>query len=681
MHCLVLLPIDSDAFIYIVPQYLVSQVKIGVRVIVPFKNSKKIGVIVGFENAIKKREGIILKEIEAVLDESPLLSENLIKLIHWVGNYYISTSGVVLKNALPTGVLEGKKYRKPRVTEYPGLAPQSWAGRTQRFELTTEQESALMSIANIDSGVFLLHGVTGSGKTEVYLRAIEALPEGAEALVLVPEIALTSQMVDRFRSHFGEAAAVLHSGLGIGERIKEWWRIRKGEVRVAIGVRSAVFAPFMKLGLIVIDEEHETTYKQSEGLRYNARDVALVRAKIEPSRPKIILGSATPSMEVCFSTRGGPFGNRKGNIFYLGLTKRIDSRPMPEVEVLDMKIEEKKTPFFSKKIVEALKEAHIKGHQGILLLNRRGYSPFIICGDCGYIYRCPHCSITLTYHKDKRALKCHYCGLLFVPDEKCPKCGGIKFRYIGLGTQRLEEELRELFPELHLRRMDRDTTRRKLSHYRIIKEMENGAISLLIGTQMVARGHDLPCVTVAGIVFADIALNIPDFRSGESTFQLFTQLCGRAGRGLYPGRVFIQTYEPEHYVFEYIKNYDYAGFYKKELNLRRELGYPPFNRLIRIILSSRDKKVFDKIIEKLKGLRAKGFKSFRTPSLQNSRTAEILGPVPAPMERLKGYWRWHLLLKGKDSKILRYYAQEIIKEVKGLKTLRIAVDVDPVNLL
>ncbi|MBI5025880.1 MAG: primosomal protein N' [Nitrospirae bacterium] len=661
MYCLVLFPIDSEAFIYVVPQYLASQVKIGARVIVPFKNSKKIGVIVGFENVIKKREGIILKEIEAVLDESPLLSENLIKLIHWVGNYYISTSGVVLKNALPAGVLEGKKYRKPRVTEYPGLAPQSWAGREQRLELTTEQESALMSITNVDSGVFLLHGVTGSGKTEVYMRAIEALPEGAEALVLVPEIALTSQIVDRFRSHFGEAVAVLHSGLGVGERIKEWWRIRKGEVRVAIGVRSAVFAPFMKLGLIVIDEEHEATYKQSEGLRYNARDVALVRAKIEPYRPKIILGSATPSMEVCFSTRGGPFGNskrvfaesrydREGNIFYLGLTKRIDSRPMPEVQVLDMKIEEKETPFFSKKIVEALKEAHIKGHQGILMLNRRGYSPFIICGDCGYIYRCPHCSITLTYHKDKRALKCHYCGLSLIPDEKCPKCGGIKFRYIGLGTQRVEEELRELFPELHLRRMDRDTTRRKLSHYRIIKEMENGATNLLIGTQMVARGHDLPSVTVAGIVFADMALNIPDFRSGERAFQLFTQLCGRAGRGLYPGRVFIQTYEPEHYVFEYVKNHDYAGFYKKEINLRRELGYPPFNRLIRIILSSRDKKVFDEIIEDLR---------FKIKDLKNSKPQapfklpEILGPVPAPMERLKGYWRWHLLLKGKDSKILR----------------------------
>jgi primosomal protein N' (replication factor Y) len=651
----VLFPINAGVFTYLVPEELESKVSPGALVRASFRKQKKTGIITGFAKPQTTRKGLDLKTIEDVVYEEPLMTNNLLKLIQWTGEYYISTSGLALKNAVPSGIFEGKKGGKSRITYDASVAP------LKEHILTSEQKKALSEINKAHSGAFLLHGVTGSGKTEIYLRAIEALGD-REALVLVPEIALTAQIIDRFRSRFGERVAFLHSGLSPGERLSQWRKIHSGNVKVAIGVRSAVFAPFKKLGLIVVDEEHEQSYKQFEGLRYSARDVALARAKIEGIR--IILGSATPSIESFYNAE-------KGNINYIALKSRIEKKPLPEVKIIDMTREDKKTWSFSDKFLDALRENVSQGNQSLLMLNRRGYSPFLICTDCGYTYKCPACSITLTYHKDTKTLNCHYCGSYLKPQDVCPHCRGTRTKNIGIGTQRVEEEIKALIPQLALKRMDRDTTKRKLSHYRLVKEMEQKKIDVLVGTQMVAKGHDFPHVTLSGVVLADIALNLPDFRSSERTFQLFTQLAGRAGRGELPGTVYIQTYEPDHYVFDYVQNHDYKGFYKKEVDFRKELSYPPFSKLVRIILSFQSKETIKKTIkhvsEKIRKTKFEG--------------VEILGPAPAPIEKIRNLWRWHLILKGKKAKIIRQNASVIVEALKDLKYVKVDVDVDPINLL
>lgn len=669
----VLFPINAEAFTYLVPEEIESKIKIGSRVLAPFKKQKKVGIIqstpksppeadklhtgqAGQRTNNSDLKGIKLKAIESVLDDEPIVPENLLKLIQWVGQYYISTSGLALKNAVPAGIFKGKKSGKSRITYDADIKA------AKDLNLTAEQKKALSEIEKEQSGVFFIHGVTGSGKTEIYLRAIKSLPEDREAIVLVPEIAITAQMIDRFRSRFKDKVAFFHSGISQGERISQWWKMRNGEVKVVLGVRSAVFAPFKKLGLIVVDEEQEASYKQFEGLRYSARDVALARAQLESL--KIILGSATPSIETYCNAKNGKFK-------YLELKYRINQKPLPPVEIIDMTKEDKKTRAFSNKLLDALKENVSKGHQSLIMLNRRGYSPFLLCADCGYSYKCLACSITLTYHKDTKTLNCHYCGSYLKPQDFCPECGGSRTKYLGIGTQSIEEELRTLLPALSLKRMDRDTTRRKLSHYRIIKDMEEKKIDVLLGTQMVAKGHDFPNVTLSAVVSADIALNLPDFRSAERAFQLFTQLAGRAGRGDVSGKVYIQTYEPEHYVFDYVHSHDYKRFYQREVELRKELSYPPFSKLIRIILSFKTRNTGKKIIKDISGK----IKSSEIPGL------EVLGPAPAPVEKIRNLWRWHLILKGGNAKALRTAARGILSKIKDVKNMKIEVDVDPVNLL
>jgi primosomal protein N' (replication factor Y) len=547
--------------------------------------------------------------------------------------------------------------------------------------LTVEQKKALTEINSVQSGAFLLHGVTGSGKTEIYIRAVEALSADKQALVLVPEIALTAQFIDRFRSRFNKEVAFFHSGITPGEKLAEWRKIKNNEVRIAIGVRSAVFAPFQNLGLIVVDEEQETSYKQFEGLKYNARDVALARAKLEGI--KIILGSATPSLESFYNAK-------KGKFKYLEFKSRVDDKPMPIVEIIDMTKEDKKTWIFSDKLLSAMKDNASGGHQSLIMLNRRGYSPFLMCTDCGHTYKCPACSITLTYHKDTKTLNCHYCGSYLIPPAICPECKGTKTKHIGIGTQRVEEELNSLIPEISLKRMDHDTTRKKLSHYRIVKDMENKMLDVLLGTQMVAKGHDFPGVTLSAVVFADIALNLPDFRTSERAFQLFTQLAGRAGRGETAGKVYIQTYEPHHYIFDYVRHHDYQGFYEKEIELRKELSYPPFGRLLRIVFSFRNKEgaamimknVAGKIMRISKNDALGQIATFRQTGTRNDmKGVEILGPAPAPVEKIRNLWRWHLILKGGASKSLRQKALEILTAVKDIKDMKTDIDVDPVNLM
>ncbi len=656
MQINVLFPINAEAFTYLVPEELTPKIKVGLRVLAPFRHKEKVGIVVGIDKSSAFAKSITLRQIKDVLDEEPLIHKKLLKLIDWVGQYYISTSGMALKNAVPSALFTGRKSGRARITYDEEIK------KRKDINLTKEQGRALDEINKADTGVFLLHGVTGSGKTEVYIRAVKSLPDDREAVILVPEIAVTAQMIDRFRSSFGDKVAFFHSGISTGERLTQWWKMRNGEVKVALGVRSAVFAPFERLGLIVIDEEHESSYKQFDGLRYSARDVALVRAQIE--KIKIILGSATPSLETFYNAVTGKFR-------YLELKKRIDEKPLPRVEILDMTKEDKKTISFSDKLLNRLKENFSDKRQSLLMLNRRGYSPFLMCADCGYTYKCLTCSITLTYHKKTKTMNCHYCGSYLEPQDICPECKGARIRYMGIGTQKVEEELQEFIPALSLKRMDKDTTRRKLSHYRMVKEMEERKIDLLLGTQMVARGHDFPDVTLAAVVSADVALNLPDFRSAERALQLFMQLAGRPGRGEVSGNVYIQTCQPEHYIFDYVREHDYKGFYQREVALRKELFYPPFSKLIRIILSfkTRDagKKVIKSIAERIKTLETRGI--------------NVLGPAPAPVEKIKNLWRWHLLLKGKNSKILRQKVSELLEMVKNIKNMKIEVDVDPINLM
>jgi primosomal protein N' (replication factor Y) len=669
MFANILFPINAQSFTYLVPEELTSRVKRGCRVRAPFKRSEKIGIVVHLElpspppggssqKGVKGRpqKEIAFRPISDVLDEDPLVPENLLKLILWAGQYYLSTSGLALKNAIPSAFFTGKKAGQPRIIYDAEIK------KGKRFSLTSEQKKALEQINSTHNGVFLLHGVTGSGKTEVYMRAIKSMPADRQAIFLVPEIAITAQMVDRFRQNFGEEVVFFHSGLSAGERIAYWRKMRDGDARVVIGVRSAVFAPFRNLGLIIIDEEQEASYKQFEGLRYSARDVALARAKLEDI--KIILGTATPSLEVFYHAQTGKFR-------YLTLEHRIDKRPLPSVEIIDMTKEEKRSFSFSEKLINVLRKNILNGHQSLLMLNRRGYAPFFMCTDCGHTYQCPTCSITLIYHKDTHTLNCHYCNSYLKPGNACPACKGTTVKHLGTGTQRIEEELRAFIPELSLSRMDRDTTRKKLSHYRIVKQMEERKIDLLLGTQMVAKGHDFPDVTVSAIVSADIAMNLPDFRSAERAFQLFTQLAGRAGRGAVTGKAFIQTYEPEHYVFDFVRGHDCRGFYEKEIALRKELSYPPFSRLIRIILSFRNKESAKK---SMKGV-AKIIKRIPVHDI------EILGPAPAPIEKIRNRWRWHLILKGSNAKIIRQAASDLVDAVSTIKDMKIDVDVDPINLL
>lgn len=689
MQAEILFPINAEAFTYLVPEELEAKMTTGSRVLAPFKRGKKVGIVVGINIntdmpagarrglALNKRAfhrvsptktgKITLKHIEAVLDDEPLVPDNLLNLIQWVGQYYMSTSGLALKNAVPSAFFTGKKAGKSRIVYDEEVK------EAKSLDLNDEQSGALSEIISADKGVFLIHGVTGSGKTEIYIRAIKALPPDREAIVLVPEIALTAQMIDRFRANFGMSVVFYHSGLSVGERITQWHKMRNGEVKVVIGVRSAVFAPFNNIGLIVIDEEQEASYKQFEGLRYNARDAALARAQLEGI--KVILGSATPSMEAYYNAKSG-------KIRYLELTQRIDQRPLPDVDIIDMTKEEKQTFSLSNKLMEALKENLGNGHQSLIMLNRRGYAPFFMCTDCGHTYKCPACSITLIYHKDTNTLNCHYCGSYLNPQDTCPDCKGTRIKCLGTGTQRAEEEILSLMHGLAFKRMDKDTTQKKLSHYRIIKQMEEKKIDVLLGTQMVAKGHDFPDVTLSAVISGDIALNMPDFRSAERALQLFTQLAGRAGRGEVPGRAFIQTYEPEHYVFDYVRNHDYKGFYDKEIELRKELSYPPFSRLLRIIFSFKTKDAAAKIVKVISGR----IKKMNPPSVsvaerETAGGIEILGPSPAPIEKIRNLWRWHIILKGKNAKALRQAASGILEKIKDFKEMKIDIDVDPINML
>ncbi len=534
--------------------------------------------------------------------------------------------------------------------------------------LNASQETAIESLREgVDAKAFrpyLLHGVTGSGKTEVYLQAISyALEKGRDAIVLVPEIALTPQLVERFRRRFSCGIAVLHSGLSSGERYDEWRRIRRGEARIAIGARSAIFAPVRNPGIIVIDEEHEATYKQSDGLRYNARDLSLVLGK--QHRAVVLLGSATPLVTTFHAAR-------TGRIAELTLGSRVNDRPMPDTLLIDGR--GRKGTALSPELTKALTDNLANGGQSMLLLNRRGFATWLECRDCGHTLRCPNCSVTLTYHQQKKRHICHYCDHSIPAPSLCPECKGGEIGLFGLGTERLEEEVSALLPDARVARMDRDTTSGRGGHSRILKKFESGGTDILIGTQMIAKGHDFPGVTLVGVVSADTALNIPDFRGAERGFQLVSQVTGRAGRGDQPGKVLVQTMNPGHFALVTAASHNYEAFYDEELAERSDAGYPPFSHLVAIHFSGNSSQLVEK--------GAKAAADFlRELRQKRGWSMEILGPSAAPLGMIRGRYRWQILLKSSRRAELHRLVQQFRGEHSPHSTVRMAIDIDPMELL
>jgi primosomal protein N' (replication factor Y) (superfamily II helicase) len=541
-------------------------------------------------------------------------------------------------------------------------------GQDAALELNADQHAAFSRVAEaIRSGVFapfLLHGVTGSGKTEVYLQAIAvALELGRSALVLVPEIALTPQLVGRFKRRFSCGIAVLHSGLSDGERYDEWRRIRRGEAVIVIGARSALFAPLSRIGIIVVDEEHEGSYKQSEGVRYNSRDLALVRGKQVGAA--VVLGSATPLVTSCYAAQ-------QGRLSYLQLPNRVRELPMPETVMLDAR--GKRGTTFLPELAHAIEDNLDAGGQTLLFLNRRGFATYLVCEECGHVLRCPNCEVTLTYHRTKGRHVCHYCDYSLPAPSACPACKAKGITLLGIGTERVEGEVQQLFPLARVARMDRDSTKGKGGHARVLKSLEDGSVDILIGTQMIAKGHDFPGVTLVGVISADASLNLPDFRSSERTFQLVTQVMGRAGRGDRPGKVLVQTLAPEHYALTYAVAHDYDGFYREEIAFREDVGYPPFAHLAALTFSGVVGPQTQKASEDAAAL-------LRKIKAEVRLRVEVLGPVTAPLGKVRGRFRWQILLKGRERSELHRLLFHFRAGFSHPSTIRLVIDVDPVEML
>lgn len=538
---------------------------------------------------------------------------------------------------------------------------------TSSIELTAAQAEAIRQVGSACNGtgreVVLLHGVTGSGKTEVYLQAIgKVVAAGMGSILLVPEIALTPQMIERFVARFGRLVAVLHSRLSAGERHDEWWRIVTGEALVVVGARLAVFAPFKQLGLIVLDEEHEASYKQDETPRYHARDVAMWRAKKHGAA--LVLGSATPSLESYNAALSGKYA-------LCLLPERVENRPLPPVDVVDMRQELKEghRSIFSRALLNALEKVQQEKKQAILLLNRRGYATFVLCRGCGFVMRCKMCNVSLKFHLAEEVLRCHYCDYGEPYPSQCPVCASRYIKHFGTGTQKVAEELQKHFPTLRLARVDADSTAQKGAYQKIFGAFKIGSVDVLIGTQMVAKGLDFPNVTLVGVVAADTTINLPDFRAGERTFQLLTQVAGRAGRGNFGGRVLVQTYTPDHYAIQAARTHDFETFFAQESKARKELGYPPYAVFIRLLLTGSEE---DKVVE--------------AASLLASllEATEILGPSPCPLERIRGQFRWQVVARGQALEPLLLKVREAAETFRKSLfsgSVRLVLDVEPQSLL
>jgi len=658
-------------FHYSVPAELKDCIKPGIRVSVPFGANNNLTI--GFVLKIDSETSIApdkIKPIKEVFESYPLLLPKLIPIVHWIKKEYHCLTIEAIRCFVP-------KLSKSMAVKIDSQGDiETVLTKVSDFKLTDEQQSAvdLMEKALLKgSGSFILEGVTGSGKTEVYIRlAQKASESGKQTIILVPEISLTPQTVERFKNRFGHMVSILHSRLSSGERLKHWHNIRTGLTKIVVGARSAVFAPINQLGLIIIDEAHEDSYKSDQRPRYHTIDVARKRCEIEGG--VLILGSATPRIEDSYL---------EGKLYQrIEITQRVEQRPMPPVKIVDMREEITKgnRSIFSKPLYIALKQVLIRGEQAILLINRRGYAQSVLCRACGLVIMCLNCHISLTYHSEGNILKCHYCGLKKPYPTICPKCKSKYIKNFGLGTQKVQEELTRFFPDAKTVRMDMDTTTKKDSHQTMLDAFKKGDYDFLLGTQMIAKGLDFPNVTLVGVVTADTSLNLPDYRNGEKTFQLIAQVAGRTGRSAKGGEVIVQTYQPNHYAVEFASRHDYRSFFQKEIEMRRVLKYPPFTHIVRILLTGEQESTLSTLSNRAgKWLRTK---ISQDPLLKAS--VLDIGVCPAPLEKINNKYRWQILIRLKrDDNVLDLFHAVVDECCTSLpvEDERIIIDFYPVSLL
>ncbi len=646
-------------FHYSLPLELESERLVGRRVVAHLGARERIGYIV---DSITKSGLKGLKIIEEIIDKEPLISKNLLELARWISKYYVCSLGQALDTILPHNfrpVRAREKIKEQQAKVFSAFIPSP----QQKRILKPIQDS----IKNETFGIFLIHGVTDSGKTEVYLQAIAQAQEvGRQSIFLVPERSLTPQFLSMFEERFGFTRIGLwHSRLSQGERYTTWQSASQGKINIMIGARSAIFAPFPNLGLIIIDEEHDTSYKQEKRPMYHTRELAQKRAELE--RATLVLGSATPSLEAFYRALTGSKPYR-----LLTLPERIYKRSLPSVDVVDMREELEKSKnrgILSLKLSEAIADRLKKGEEIILFLNRRGYSTFILCRECGFVLKCPNCNVSMVYHFDEKKVKCHYCNHRDEAPRFCPRCGSRKIRYFGTGTEKVEQVVKKMFPGAKVMRMDIDTMHYKHAAQKIFNAFRQKKVDILVGTQLVAKGWDFPDVTLVGIISADTALNLPDFRSAERTFSLITQVAGRSGRGPKGGEVIVQTYNPDHYSIRMAVMHDYCSFYDKEIEFRKELSYPPITNLVVIMVKGKDEEKVIKACEKISSL----LKREIIP-------ATILGPSPAVLNKIAGKYRWQIIIKTTDMKCISEFFQRhyLGFEEKGVETI---IDVDPLSML
>lgn len=713
-------------FTYKVPEEFNNEIKIGQIVKVPFGKGNKTSE--GFILNLKNDDNIKFKtkNIAAILVKDPVIDEDDINLIEFLREKTLCKYIDAFRLLIPVGIMKGAKAKKKKVivlknedlsniknpdgykkiveffktnsgkytkselinehsisqyklnklieNEVLSIEEESVFRYNDRVynkdsakTLTIEQENIIREYINSDDKMFLLKGVTGSGKTEVYMKLVErVLLEGKSAIILVPEIALTPQMIERFKGRFGVNVALFHSKLSDGERFDEWFRVKEGKSKVIVGARSAIFLPAKNLGLIIIDEEHENTYKSEQNPKYQTKEVAEYLSELKGC--KVILGSATPSIETYYRAL-------TGEMKLLELNSRVDNKAMPPMKVIDMRNELKggNKSLFGRELFIAIQERLKRKEQIILFLNRRGFSTFVSCRSCGYVFKCDECDISMTYHKNG-LLICHYCGKTKREPRECPKCHSKYVKFFGAGTQRVEEEVKKYFNNAGILRMDVDTTRDKHSYERIYNTFKNGEADILIGTQMVSKGLDFKNVTLVGILAADMSINIPDYRAAERTFQIITQVAGRAGRGDKQGEVLIQTYTPQHYSLQYAVNYDYEGFYEKEFTVRAMMKYPPFGKLLLINGTSKKEDLLKNFMHKITMM--------IKPLVENCLDIEILGPIPCMISKVKENYRWQIVIKGEfDSYFSKNIKEILYDENKNVyNDIRISMDINPNNL-
>ena len=644
-------------FTYRVPLELSEQLQVGHYVKVPWGQKERGAVVHSFSHRLPPElSDEDVKLISGIADPRPVIGPLQWKMVEWLRGFYFGTWSEALRCLLPGPVLQGLRKSTKARKKKDGIEQPA---EEQPPRLTGEQEQVWGQLQKslAEGKTFLLQGVTGSGKTELYLRATaHVLHQGRQAIVLVPEVALTPQTQQRYRSRFGSRVCILHSGLTDAQRRREWWRIRDGEAAVVVGTRSAIFAPVEDCGLIVLDEEHDSSYKQGSDIRYHARQVAAWLSR--ETKCSVILGSATPSLESYALALGGRYQ-------LLELHRRVSDRPLPEMRI----VQGRGIPH---QVLQALAERKAKGEQSVVLLNRRGFSNYLQCNDCGWVPECTECSISLTYHKAKRALRCHYCGAHRRAPDACPECGSHKLEYPGRGTERVEQELSTRLPELRVARLDRDTVGGRSQVFsEVFSEFASGGLDCLLGTQMVAKGLDFPRVTLVVVLQADTGLHLPDFRANERTFSLLTQVAGRAGRGEEPGEVLLVCSRPQDHFFHHLLQHRWKEFMAYEQELRRALKYPPYARLLRLILSDEKEERLEKKAQEVAGI---------LEPVCHQSDVELLGPAPCPLERLQGRYRWHIILRALKVQDLQNVVRNSRPSLNMGKT-RLSFDPDPLDLL